>query len=105
MKSTIDYAAEAADDLERIRQRSIDEFGHEIAERAIITVLGAIRKTVAMFPACGRLRPELGQTVRSYPIPPYIVFYSTNEHSIRILRILHGKRNIHNPLMSLLLAG
>lgn len=105
MKAAISYTAKATDDLERIRHHYSREGGVELAERMLQEILDAIRGTVATFPTCGRLRPELGPHVRSYPCFPYVIFYRVRGRAVRVARVLHGKRDIQEPLMSLLLAG
>jgi toxin ParE1/3/4 len=65
----------------------------------------ALRKAVLPFPNSGRSRPEFGHGVRSYPLPPYVVFYQIRGREMLVLRILHGHRDIHPPLISLLMAG
>jgi plasmid stabilization system protein ParE len=42
--------------------------------------------------------------VRSFPVLPYIVFYGADGSGIHVIRILYGHRDIHPPLVSLLLA-
>jgi len=49
------------------------------------------------FPHMGRLRNELLDGLRSFPIGKYIVFYRPIEDgsiSIEIIRVLHGARDI-----------
>ncbi|MFI5459737.1 MAG: type II toxin-antitoxin system RelE/ParE family toxin [Isosphaerales bacterium] len=48
----------------------------------------------AQFPESGRLREELSRGLRSFPVRPYVVFYSPFEDTILVLRILHGRRDL-----------
>jgi toxin ParE1/3/4 len=52
---------------------------------------------IATQPAMGRPRPELGATIRSFPVGPYIVFYEPVATGIDIVRVLRGSRDI-DPL-------
>ena len=49
----------------------------------------------------GRLRPELAAGVRSFPSKtPYIIFYTSNENSLLVVRILHHARDIDTEYFS-----
>ena len=45
-------------------------------------------------PEAGRYRPELHQDLRSFPVAPYIIYYTPLPAGIRIIRILHEARDI-----------
>lgn len=45
-------------------------------------------------PLAGRKRPELGRGIRSFPVGTYIVFYEAMACGARIVRVLHGARDI-----------
>lgn len=49
---------------------------------------------LASFPYLGRLRPELSHSPRSMAIESFVLFYELAGNSIRVLRILHGSRDI-----------
>ncbi|HEY5341612.1 MAG TPA: type II toxin-antitoxin system RelE/ParE family toxin [Candidatus Aquilonibacter sp.] len=65
----------------------------------------ALRSTLGVFPNAGRIRPEFGVGIRSFPILPYVAFYRVQRRRIEIIRILHAHRDIHGDLLSLLIAG
>jgi len=101
---TISYTRAAQADRSRIWLESAERFGPERADVHVGRIEETLRNTVAVFPNNGRLRPELGSGIRSFPIIPYVVFYRINPRRIEILRILHGRRDIKEPLLSLLVA-
>jgi plasmid stabilization system protein ParE len=74
----IEYTAEAVGDLDHISQHYAERAGTEVAQRLV-------RRT------------------RSFPVLPYVIFYRTAGKRI-VQRVLHGHRDIHPPLVSLLLA-
>lgn len=41
-----------------------------------------------------RLRTELGESIRSAVYGHYVIFFSVDESILRILRILHGSRDM-----------
>ncbi|MDX2236971.1 MAG: type II toxin-antitoxin system RelE/ParE family toxin [Hyphomonadaceae bacterium] len=47
-------------------------------------------------PGVGAQRPELGEGVRSFPLRryKYLIFYRYDEAVLRLLRFLHGARDI-----------
>ena len=45
-------------------------------------------------PQMGRVRPELGAEVRSWPLGNYLIFYRISDVGVEILRVLHGTRDI-----------
>ena len=56
--------------------------------------IGRKLQTLARMPKIGKLRPELTENLRSFPIGRYIIFYILLETEIEIIRILHGARDI-----------
>ncbi|MFT4074694.1 MAG: type II toxin-antitoxin system RelE/ParE family toxin [Asticcacaulis sp.] len=45
-------------------------------------------------PESGAARPELGPNMRSVPFGRYVIFYIIYPDRLRIVRILHGARNL-----------
>lgn len=46
-------------------------------------------------PLIGRKRPELGETLRSFPVGNYVIFYLPYDEGIEIIRVLSGYRDIN----------
>ncbi len=51
---------------------------------------------LSRFPDMGRNRDHLSIGVRSFPIKPYIMFYTHIKDGIEIVRILHQSRDIES---------
>ncbi|HET9535820.1 MAG TPA: type II toxin-antitoxin system RelE/ParE family toxin [Mesorhizobium sp.] len=71
-------------------------------EAAAEKVLGRINDVFVLLvsqPEAGRCRPELSETVRSFPVGNYIVFYEVRDASLDIVRVLSGYRDITDALM------
>jgi toxin ParE1/3/4 len=98
------YSPEAQRDRRRIFYESRSRFGAAQAEAFSSRLRTTIHTTILAFPAAGRLRSELGGGVRSYPIVPFVVFYRVEGQRLLVLRILHGRRDIKAPILSLLVA-
>lgn len=85
-------SAEAVTDADDI-WLSIALDSERAAERVIARIYEAEGK-LAEYPELGRGRPELGPTVRSWAVEPYVIFYSVEPEAVVILRILHGARDL-----------
>ncbi|MBV8155687.1 MAG: type II toxin-antitoxin system RelE/ParE family toxin [Candidatus Eremiobacteraeota bacterium] len=103
MKRQTTYAGQARIDLVRIWQYIASSHGPAPADSVVRRIGAAMRDVIQKHPNVGRSRPEFGN-VRSYPVVPYVVFYRVDSQRVEVLRIVHGHRDIREPLMSLLAA-
>ena len=83
-----------------LAETDIEAIGDYIAEdnpdRAFsftIELRGQCQK-IALSPQAYRLRRELGDDIRSCAHGNYVIFFRHDEKDVRILRILHGARNV-----------
>ncbi|WP_447969664.1 type II toxin-antitoxin system RelE/ParE family toxin [Nitrospira sp. M1] len=53
-------------------------------------------ETLAQSPFLGRLRPDLRNDVRSFPLEQYIIFYRVLEEDnvVEIIHVYHGARDV-----------
>lgn len=63
------------------------------ADRMLVRFRALILE-VAEMPQIGRIRPELGENVRSLPEGNYVIFYKERRDGIEILRVIHPARNL-----------
>lgn len=70
----------AADDI-RAADKLIDEL-HQMTQLLVRQ------------PMLGRLRPEFGPDVRSFPHGDYLVFYRPASQGVGIVRVVHGARDL-----------
>lgn len=55
--------------------------------------------TLALQPAMGRPRPELGEALRSWPVSKsYALYYQPHDHGITVIRVLHQARDSASAL-------
>lgn len=54
---------------------------------------GALEK-LAQSPLMGRLRPEIGARIRSFPVDDYLTFYVPLEDGVDVIRFVHGSRDL-----------
>jgi toxin ParE1/3/4 len=65
------------------------------ADLLIATILDKF-PMLAKFPDMGKKRDDLLEGLRSFPVKPYIIFYSRTSDRIEIVRVLHQSRDIDN---------
>ena len=63
------------------------------AERFAVRIEELMNR-LAEVPEIGRLRPELRKGMRSISIGRYVVFYEHDSEVVRLLRVMHGARDI-----------
>jgi toxin ParE1/3/4 len=67
--------------------------------RLAVGTVRACAADLAATPLIGRARPELGQNVRSFPLPPYVLFYRPAVRGgLLVLRVVHGARHLPRAL-------
>lgn len=69
------------------------ESGEERADRVVDALTDACW-ILSEYPRVGRLRPDVGPNVRSFPVSGYVVYYRVeNEDVVSIARVLHARRD------------
>jgi toxin ParE1/3/4 len=53
---------------------------------------------LAQFPEMGKSRDDILKGLRSFPVKPYLVFYTRTADRVEIVRLLHQSRDITNQL-------
>ncbi len=85
-----------------LAEKSILDVGQYIVERsqsvdAAMALLDRIAQKCELYaqqPFTGELRPELGPTIRCFPVDNHIVIYRPLEDGILVLLAVHGARDI-----------
>jgi len=86
--------SEIADkDLEDIFDYTMDEFGFDQAEKYLLEI-EEIFQGLVLNPQSGKKRDEIKQGLYSFPKDNHIIFYRISDNHIRIVRVLHGSRDI-----------
>lgn len=70
-----------AKDSEEAATRLVDKFLEEF-------------ENLAAMPGTGRRREELAPGLHSFPVGNYLIFYRIESEIIRIVRIVHGSRDL-----------
>lgn len=86
-------AQEAEEDLLQIHAYTQEFWGGHQADAYVRALFEAFAR-IGENPQMGRLRPELGRGLRSFPHGSHIVFFMEWNEEVAIVRVLHGSRDI-----------
>ncbi|MEX0347153.1 MAG: type II toxin-antitoxin system RelE/ParE family toxin [Rhizobiaceae bacterium] len=84
---------DADEDLQDIYLYSVENWGEDQARR-YLDELFDLFDHFGRNSEMGRLRPELGEGIRSFPHVSHIVYFMNWRSEIAILRVLHGSREV-----------
>jgi len=65
----------------------------DIAERLIESITRRFY-LLASHPRIGRARDDLLAGARSFPVGNYVIVYDVDDEDVRILRVVHGRRDL-----------
>ncbi len=65
----------------------------EIADRVIDSITIKFLE-IAKHPYIGRRRDDLRRGLRSVPVGTYVIIYRVDDNEVRILHVLHGRRDL-----------
>lgn len=80
-------------DLEDIFDYTKLKFGFDQAVKYLIEIEDVFQNLVQN-PKSGRQRNEIKEGLYSFPKDNYIIFYRNNDNHIRVVRVLHGSRDL-----------
>ncbi len=83
----------AQTDLRELWYYVYEDNGTTRADR-LVNRIAAKFSTLAEMPTLGRPRDELRPGLRSHAVGKYLIFYTTLEDTIEIVRILYGGRDL-----------
>lgn len=69
------------------------EYSHDTADAWVARIIETA-DVLASFPYLGRIRTELSGDPHSIAIESFVLFYEVKPRFIRVLRVLHGSRDI-----------
>jgi toxin ParE1/3/4 len=81
----------AEQDLDETWLYVAEDASADTADRLIDDLINRF-SLLAEQPRMGRLRPEFGDGVRSFPVENHVIYYR-HEHEVLIARVLHGRRD------------
>ena len=96
-KRTLVVAPRARNDLRDALLVTRQRWGHAQADACRQTLFRGLDDLVE-HPAIGRTRPELGPETRSHRAGHHVVIYRATDTELRVVRLLHARRDIDNAL-------
>ena len=86
------FSDQALEDLEDIWLHiATDDIN--AADRFVDTLIAKI-ETLATQPTMGRARDELRESLRSFPVGNYLIFYRPIDGGVEVVRVLSGFRDL-----------
>lgn len=85
-----------------LAEQDMEAIGDFIAQdnpRRALTFIAELRKQcgrIATAPNAYRLRPELGDHIRSFAYGNYVIFFQENPEGLCIARVLHGAMDVES---------
>ncbi len=95
----VQLSEQAQADLDTIWLYSAQEYGRLHADR-VLNRLSDVFDLLADFPGIGLDHPALKPSERFFPVRtyPFLVFFEPHPDHIRIIRVLHERRNVPDQL-------
>jgi toxin ParE1/3/4 len=87
------WSPEAADDLLTIWRWGAAHFSADVADAHLRDINHAAQNLID-FPNSGVKRDQIIPNIRSVIVYPTVVFYRIGTHSIEIVRVVDGRRNL-----------
>jgi toxin ParE1/3/4 len=64
------------------------------AARRVAAALADKFAFLARNPGAGRIRPDVREGYRSFPVYEYLIFYRILPPGVQIMRVIHGRRDL-----------
>ena len=81
------------EDIESIYEYGNFRFGKDVAIQYLIELKNSF-ENLSENPEMGKNRNEIKQGLFSFPFVSHVIFYRILQNHIRIVRVLHGSRDI-----------
>ena len=91
------FTARALRDLRAIGRWLAAEAGRERADGMLDRIL-ATAGLLAEHPQLGHERSDIARGLRSFAVWPYVIFYRPLDSGARVMRALHGRRDMERAL-------
>jgi len=88
------FSPAARQDLAEIAEYVSNAAGPSIAAEVIIRIRETCRLIADTPGEIGVARPEIREGVRSFPVPPHVLFFRYSEDEVEVVRVLHGRRDV-----------
>jgi toxin ParE1/3/4 len=86
-------------DLSEIAEYIANAAGPRIAGEMIVRIREKCRLLADTVGEIGVLRPDIRAGVRSFPVPPHVLFFRYTGQEVEVVRVLHERRDVENTLL------
>ncbi|MEW5929104.1 MAG: type II toxin-antitoxin system RelE/ParE family toxin [Gemmatimonadota bacterium] len=93
-----ELAPSARRDLAEIARFYRASAGKQVAHRMVSRILEKCRLIAETPGTIGHRRDDTGPNVRSFPVPPHVIYFRFAGSTVEVVRVLHGKRDIRPDL-------
>ena len=90
--NSVRFSTEANLDIEEISNYIFDL--SPVAAHCFLDALERTCDLLAKHPLLGRLRPDLGENLRSFAVGRYLIFYTPATTGIDVVRVIYGGRDL-----------
>ena len=90
----LDFSFDAQRDIFEIDYYSVTTRGREQADKYLSNIFEALAR-IQRYPQSGSERTDLDSGLRGLRSEHHVIFYRIRESSIRIVRILHNRLDVH----------
>lgn len=85
-------------DLAEIAAYIQEAAGSGIAREVVVRLRARLRLIAETPGEIGTHRPEIAEGIRSFPVPPYVLFFRYRGDAVMIARVLHERRDVDTAL-------
>ena len=94
---TVRFSPSARRDLAEIAAHLVDAAGRAIATEVVLRLRSKCELLAETPGELGTARPELGAALRSFPVPPHVLFFRyPSEGVVEVIRILHERQDVES---------
>jgi len=88
------FLSRSADlDVDQLYEFGLSQWGERRADMYLQSLFGLF-EVLGLSPGMGRRRPELPETLRSFPHDSHVVIYTPFSQEVAIVRVVHGSADI-----------
>jgi toxin ParE1/3/4 len=91
------WSAEARTDLADVFDYLDLHASRAIADKKLLDIEAAAKR-LAQWPLMGRPRDRLRTGLRSWAVPPHVIFYRLTHTAIEVVRVIDGRRDLDSIL-------
>lgn len=94
----VSFSPAARRDLAEITLHIAEAAGPTIAAEVVLRIRSKCRLLADTPGEIGRARPEIREGIRSFPVPPHLIFFRYGDDEVQIVRILHERQDFEGVL-------